>query len=203
MFHHSGRIGNISGHYPLFLAYRIFSEAIKKKRRKGWCVAVENCPVHLVWGWLWTRFEWRGSIFSVCYLEWQNTICGSLANAFILFFSSGFCLIIWVDIRGREDENLLSQEEFCRKSLSDSLHWIYGHNAARFTGCAPNLNRVYIHQLVIHLEVLLLITWHRNKHCFSVPATITKPSENWFESSYLHHGEFNSTKFSEKGCTKC
>ena len=41
-----------SGHHPLFLAYHIFSEAIKEKRRKGWYVAVENCPVHLVWGWL-------------------------------------------------------------------------------------------------------------------------------------------------------
>lgn len=78
-----------SSHHPLFLAHHIFSEAIKEKRRTGWYVAMENCPVHLVWGWLWTRFKPTESNFSVYCPEWQNVICESMTSTFILFLSGG------------------------------------------------------------------------------------------------------------------
>lgn len=82
-------VTSASGDHPLWLAHHIFSEAIKGKSRKRWYVAVENCPVHLVWGWLWTRFEWTESNFSVYCPEWQNTVCEAMESTFILFLSGG------------------------------------------------------------------------------------------------------------------
>lgn len=90
--------------------------------------------------------------------------------------------------------------EFCRKSLFHSSSWTYGHNVTHFTGYASGFNGVYINQLVIHLGGLLLITWHRNKHCLSLPVMITKPGENWFESFYLYQ-EANSTNRAVQNAT--
>lgn len=117
-------------------------------------------------------------------------------------FSGKFCLTIWVQ-REEKKKTYSHLKNPASKSFYHSCSWISGHNNMQFVDCTPSFNRVYIHQLVIHLQCFLLITWHRNKHFFSVPAMITKPSENWSESSFLNQREFNSTEFSERYYTKC
>lgn len=102
------------------------------------------------------------------------------------FLSLLFRLVLfnYLGAHKRGDENPWSPRKFWRKSLSHSSSWISGHYATQFAVCAPSFHKVYIHQLLIHFEDFLLITWHRNKHHLSVPDMITKHSENWFESSF-------------------
>lgn len=48
-------------------------------------------------------------------------MCESLAEAFILFLSNGFCLIIWVFTKGRVDETCCHQESSAEKALLTAL----------------------------------------------------------------------------------
>lgn len=127
--------------------------------------------------------------------ELQNSVCESLAEAFILFLSNGFCLIIWVRTKERVDETCCHQESSAEKAVFTALG-VSMDTTPLGLQALLTVSAVYFHQLMIHLEGLLLITWQRNKHHLCLPwsqnsvridlSLLISTKENWIAQNILN-----------------
>lgn len=116
-------------------------------------------------------------------------------------FSNGFVWSFSVH-KGEGGWNLLSSGEFCRKKSFHSSGWFYRHNSTWFPGSTPSFSKVYIHQLMIHLEGSLLITQQRNKHHLCLPwsqnlvridlSLLISTKENWIVQNVLNRAIQNA-----------
>lgn len=141
-------------------------------------------------------------IFSSCIVQTHKIQCVKPWPRLSFFsFQMGFVWSFSVR-KGDGGWNLLSSGELCRKSSFHSSGWIYGHNTAWFTGSTPSFSRVYIHQLMIHLEGSLLITQQRNKHHLCLPwpqnsvridlSLLISTKEHWIVQNVLNRAIQNA-----------
>lgn len=149
--------------------------SVKLLKRRG--KLFSSLSLGMVVGKVWMK---RGQ-FQYILSRMTNAICESLANAPIIF---KWVLFKHLSVHKGEDRwkpaatgRVLQIKPFSQLCLNlwTKYHLVYI--------LCSQFNGVFNHLLLIHLEVLILITWHRNKHYLSVPTMITKPGENCLPTS--------------------